>query len=98
MSDSDKQSVSRRSFLETAGAGLAGLSALNYSSLAKGMGPSGVSAQDTITMGFIGVGGMGKNRLGGFMNHDDVKVAGRVPDPDEILDLLEKESNRGVRN
>ncbi len=98
MSETDEQSVSRRSFLETAGAGLAGLSALNYSSLAKGMGPSGVSAQDTITMGFIGVGGMGKNRLRGFMEHDDVDVAAicdvDTRHIDEAVGMVQEERDR----
>lgn len=98
MSEKNQQNVSRRSFLETAGAGLAGLSAVSYSSLAKGMGPSGVSPNDTIVTGFIGVGGMGKNRLRGFLEHDDVEAAA-ICDVDtrhveEAVGMVQERRNR----
>ncbi|MFB3785795.1 MAG: Gfo/Idh/MocA family protein [bacterium] len=61
----------RRTFLKTAGAGLSTLlAASSYRALA------GVSPNDRIVMGFIGLGGMGTGRLKEFMRHDDVVVGG----------------------
>lgn len=70
-------STSRRGFLKSVGARLAlGLTASNYRALA------GVAPSDTIQMGFIGVGGMGMERLREFMTHEDVNVVA-ICDVDE---------------
>lgn len=60
-----------------------GLSARNYRALA------GVSANDRINVGFIGVGGQGTARLSQFMDQPDVKVAG-------ICDVDETHANRAA--
>ncbi|HQH72410.1 MAG TPA: twin-arginine translocation signal domain-containing protein, partial [bacterium] len=61
----------RRTFLKTAGAGLAtAFTASSYRALA------GVSPNERIVMGFIGLGGMGTGRLKEFMRHDDVVAGG----------------------
>lgn len=67
--------LDRRTFLRRSGAGLLGLTALDYRMLARGFGASGASAADRIVLGFIGVGGMGMSRLRGFLEQPDVDVA-----------------------
>jgi predicted dehydrogenase len=63
--------VDRRDFLRVAsGAGALGLSAWNHRALA------GVSANNRINVGFIGLGGQGTGRLTEFMKHADMNVAG----------------------
>jgi len=59
--------ISRRTFLGTAAVGL-GLSALDLRMRAQ-------SANDQISLGIIGVGGMGTNRLRQFLQHPDVRIA-----------------------
>ncbi len=74
----------RRIFLKTVGAGVTtGLIAANYRALA------GVSPNDRINMGFIGVGGMGTGRLKGFIGHADVN-------PVAICDVDDNHLNRGI--
>src|SRR5690606_7229030 len=60
--------VSRRKFLKAGGASLG--AALMRSRAASFQ----VGANDRIQLGFIGVGGMGMNRLRGFLQHKDVDV------------------------
>lgn len=80
MSDKSK-GVSRRSFLQKTGAGLVGLSAVNYNALARGVSSPRAGAAEKIVIGMIGVGGMGKNRLRGFLAHDEVEI-GAICDVD----------------
>ncbi|MDX9754911.1 MAG: Gfo/Idh/MocA family oxidoreductase, partial [bacterium] len=61
--------LNRRTFVKTSTCALA-LTAAQYRVLAQG------SANDKISMGFIGIGGMGTGRLTQFMQHEDVHVAG----------------------
>jgi len=70
-----KHQLNRRGFLKSTGAGLVGLAAMNYTALAKGLGSTGVSPNDKIVIGMIGVGGMGMSRLNGFLEHADVEIA-----------------------
>ncbi len=66
----DNTSYSRRNFLRQAGAVCAlPSSAAAYRALA------GVSPNERINVGFIGLGGMGTGRLQQFMKHPDVNVA-----------------------
>lgn len=67
--------TTRRSFLQTTGAGLA-LSASSYRAL------GGVGPNDRIQVGFIGVGNQGTGRLRQFIQHADV-IAAAVCDVDE---------------
>jgi predicted dehydrogenase len=60
--------VSRRTFLGTAAAGL-GLTALNFRMLAS------QQPNEQISLGMIGVGGMGTGRLRQFLQHEDVRIA-----------------------
>src|SRR5207247_8049894 len=60
-----RTAVSRRTFLESAGAGLA-LTAL------KGRAIAGQKPNNQIVLGMIGVGGMGSGRLREFLKHPDV--------------------------
>ena len=81
---SETKPISRRNFLKKASAGAAlGLTAANYRSLAAS------SPNDTIVMGFIGLGGMGTGRLREFLRHDDVKAAA-------ICDVDESHLNRAI--
>ncbi len=79
---------SRRAFVKTTGAALAGLAFSGCRSLASrepgatAAAGRGVSASDRIVVGMIGVGGMGKNRLRGFLDHEDVEI-GAVCDVDD---------------
>jgi predicted dehydrogenase len=75
MTEREHPAISRRAFITKTGAGLLGLSALEQRFLAKGFAATGVAASDRIVLGMIGVGGMGKNRLRGFLEHPDVEVA-----------------------
>jgi predicted dehydrogenase len=61
-----KSQHSRRNFLKQSGTALLALSALQYKSVVA------QSPNDRINVGFIGVGGMGTNRLNGFIREDDV--------------------------
>jgi len=64
------EQTTRRSFFQTVGGGLAlGLTAASYRALA------GVSPNERIQVGFIGLGAMGTGRLKGFMQHPDVLAA-----------------------
>jgi predicted dehydrogenase len=87
------QPTSRRTFLKTLGAGAAlGLTASNYHAL------GGVGPNERIYVGFIGVGGMGSERLTEFMRHEDVSVTA-VCDVDEghlrrALVEVEKQTGR----
>jgi predicted dehydrogenase len=76
----------RRTFLKTGAAGLLGLTVGGCGVLGSGAGAgpagpaaagaaTGVSSGDRIVMGMIGVGGMGMNRLRGFLDHNDVEIA-----------------------
>jgi predicted dehydrogenase len=70
------QDTTRRTFLNSAAAGLA-VTASQYRSLAATTAPS-----DRIRTGFIGLNGMGTGRLNGFMKHADV-IAAAVCDLDQ---------------
>lgn len=70
-----RHQVNRRGFIKRTGAGVLGLSAMNYTALAQGFGATGVLPSDKIVVGMIGVGGMGMSRLNGFLEHDDVEIA-----------------------
>lgn len=61
-----KSESSRRQFITRSGTALLSLSALQYKSVVA------QSPNDRINVGFIGVGGMGTNRLTGFIREDDV--------------------------
>ncbi len=83
-----EHSASRRTFLKSAGAALTGLAFAGCRSLASDgsaaapmIGRAGASPSDTVVLGMIGVGGMGKNRLREFLGHDDVQI-GAVCDVD----------------
>jgi predicted dehydrogenase len=67
--------VSRRSFLGSVAGGLTTLHALNWRILAN------QQPNDQIVLGMIGVGGMGMNRLRGFLEHPDVRI-GAICDVD----------------
>ncbi len=73
---------SRRSFIQTAAAGLA-------FTAARPMALSGVAPSDRIRVGFIGLGGMGTGRLTQFMKHQDVFAAA-------VCDLDTKHVERAV--
>ena len=76
--------TSRRDFLKSVGTGLAlSLTASNYRAL------GGVSPNERIQMGFIGLGGQGTGRLKEFMQHDDVDVAA-------LCDVDENHLNQAV--
>ncbi|MGH6693126.1 MAG: Gfo/Idh/MocA family protein, partial [Gammaproteobacteria bacterium] len=66
--------VTRRTFLQTAAGGVA-LTAFSRRTLAQ-QAPS-----DQVVLGMIGVGGMGTNRLRGFLEHPDVRI-GAICDVD----------------
>ena len=90
--------MNRRTFIKSTGVGLLGLTAGGCHSLTKGLGASGVSPSDKIVMGMIGVGGMGKNRLNGFLEHDDVEI-GAICDVDsrhldEAVAIVEEKRGR----
>jgi predicted dehydrogenase len=74
--------VSRRTFLQTTAAGL-GLAALNTTVLARH------SPNDQISLGIIGVGGMGTARLRQFLQHADVRIA-------SICDVDRRHLNRAI--
>ena len=61
---------SRRQFAQAVAAGLAAPTVLT--SLARGDAP--VKANDRITLGFIGVGTMGRGHVAGFLRHPEVQV------------------------
>lgn len=73
----------RRTFLKVAGSGLLGLTTGACRSLGSGAAavpdsgavPPYVSPSDRITLGMIGVGNMGMDRLREFLTHADVEVA-----------------------
>lgn len=86
MNESSNQNcgTSRRDFLKSVGTGLAlSLTASNYRAL------GGVSPNERIQMGFIGLGGQGTGRLKEFMQHDDVDVAA-------LCDVDENHLNQAV--
>jgi predicted dehydrogenase len=84
--------VSRRTFLNTAAAGLA-LTALNRRILAS------QKPNEQITLGVIGVGSQGTGRLGQFLEQPDVRIAAICDVDRSHLDraLALVESTRGVR-
>jgi len=63
--------ISRRAFLRGAGGVLAFPYIVPSSVLGKA---DNVAPSSRITMGFIGVGGMGTNNMRAFLQHSDVKV------------------------
>jgi predicted dehydrogenase len=75
MTGREHPAITRRSFIRKGGAGLLGLSALDYRFLSTGFAATGVQANEKIVLGMIGVGSMGKNRLNGFLEHPDVEIA-----------------------
>jgi predicted dehydrogenase len=87
-----KTPVSRRAFLESAGAGLA-LTALNVRRLAA------QSPNNQIVLGMIGVGNMGTGRLREFLKHPDVRVAAVCDVDRRHLDraVAEVEKTRGQK-
>jgi len=69
--------LTRREFLNKSlrTAGTVGMgAALPYLVPARALGAGGAAPSEKITLGFIGVGGMGSGHLGGFINHPRVKV------------------------
>ena len=99
---------SRRTFIKSAGTGLLGLAAGGCRTMMGGgeepaerasrEQPAVVSPSDKIVMGMIGVGGMGKNRLNGFLDHNDVEI-GAICDVDsrhvgEAVAMVEEQRNR----
>lgn len=98
---------SRRRFIKSTAAGVLGLTVGGCRSIANGSGetgaapviaPAGVSPGDRIVVGMIGVGGMGMNRLRGFLEHDDVEI-GAICDVDsrhvdEAVALVKQQRNR----
>ena len=76
MSRSDKHGVSRRRFLKTAGL-TAGAVAFPYIVPGSALGLDGATApSNRITMGFIGVGKMGKGHVGSFLGDPSVQILG----------------------
>jgi len=74
--------LSRRTFLKQAGAASAGL-ALPFSVPARALGAAGkLPANDRLSLGFIGVGGMGSAHLNWFLRHSGVEILA-VCDVDE---------------
>jgi predicted dehydrogenase len=76
--------ISRRTFLQTAAAGvaLAGLRPDRSEAAAPSRGtPRRQAPSDQIVLGMIGVGGMGTSRLRGFLQHPDVRI-GAICDVD----------------
>ena len=87
MSDHKSSRHSRRVFVKRAAAAVAGLA---FAGGCRSAGPEvapavigtgGISPNDRIVVGLIGAGGMGKNRLRGFLDHADVEI-GAVCDVD----------------
>ena len=69
-------SISRRTFVSSAAAGVAGglVSAPPAVAQSAASRSRVVGANDRIRLGFIGVGGMGRSHLNNFQQHDDVQV------------------------
>ncbi len=89
--ETKKSKSNRRHFLQSM-SGMGVLLARNYRAFA-GSGPN-----NRIRVGFIGVGGMGTERLKGFLRYEDVEVAG-ICDVDsrhlnQALDEVEKRRNQ----
>ena len=67
--------ISRRRFLKRSAIAGAGSIGLPYIVAASALGKAGnVAPSNRITMGSIGVGGMGTNNMRAFLSHDDVQV------------------------
>jgi predicted homoserine dehydrogenase-like protein len=79
-----RQSTTRRRFLQTAAAGLAAPTIL--SSLARGQEPP----SERITLGFIGVGTMGRGHLGAFLSYPDVQVVA-------VCDVVRQRRNNALK-
>ncbi len=72
---SDTKGMDRRQFLKRTGIAAAGAVAFPYLIRPSALGMNGaVSASDRITMGAIGVGGMGSGDLRGFLDKREVRV------------------------
>ena len=69
-------SITRRSFVSSAAAGVAGGLVTGRPAMSQtATSRQGVAgANDRIRLGFIGVGGMGRSHLNNFQQHDDVQV------------------------
>ena len=69
-------SITRRSFVSSAAAGVTGGLVVGTPALAQSATSrqSVSGANDRIRVGFIGVGGMGRSHLNNFQQHDDVQV------------------------
>ncbi len=77
--------INRRSSLKVMGSGLAlGLTAANYRSIAQ------ENSNEKINFGFIGIGGMGTNRLKQFSRQEDVNAVA-------VCDVDESHLQRGVK-
>jgi predicted dehydrogenase len=83
--------VTRRTFLGTAGAGIA-LTALNFRALAQ-------NPNNQVVMGMIGVGGQGTGRLKEFLGQPDVRIAAICDVDKRHLDraIAEVEKARGYK-
>lgn len=98
------QQHSRRTFVKRTAAAVAGLTfSGGCRSLAPGetVTPVRPSPSDRIVVGVIGVGGMGQNRLRGFLEHADVEI-GAVCDVDsrhlaEAAQIVRSQRGRDVR-
>jgi len=83
------ETMSRRSFLKSAGA--AALAA-PYVITSSALGAEGKpAASDRLTMGFIGVGGMGRGNLGSFLGHREVQVLAVCEVDTEKLEAAKKQ-------
>ena len=70
-----KNNFSRRRFLKRAAGTAIGVIGFPYVAQSSALGKAGsIAPSNRITMGFIGVGGMGTNNMRGFMSNGDVQV------------------------
>lgn len=93
MNDHAPSTKNRRIFLQSLSAGVGGLLAQSNRVLAAD------SPNERIRVGFIGLGGMGTERLRGFMRYDDVEVAGVCDVDSSHLEkaIAEVEARKGYK-
>ncbi|UCG46399.1 MAG: twin-arginine translocation signal domain-containing protein, partial [Phycisphaerales bacterium] len=78
--------IGRRGFMKKAAAAAGGLLGVPHVIAPRAAAGEGrPAASERITMGFIGVGGMGTNNMRGFLGRDDVQVVA-VCDVVEAID------------